>query len=144
MLTRGRLRMVLEGLEDSLRGPKSEDEFVTRGKLTIEHLMPQQWSQHWPLDNEDGLREDAEEVRNRLVHTIGNLTLVTKSLNPVLSNGPWETKQGELQAHGVLLLNSELLREFGNRDFLEDQIRDRSRLLAERAASTWPRAVLPI
>ena len=144
MLTRGRLRMVLEGLEDSLRGPKSEDEFVTRGKLTIEHLMPQQWSQHWPLDNEDGLREDAEEVRNRLVHTIGNLTLVTKSLNPVLSNGPWETKQGELQAHGVLLLNSELLREFGNRNFLEDQIRDRSRLLAERAASTWPRAVLPI
>jgi hypothetical protein len=137
MLTRGRLRMVLEALEDQLRGPKTEDEFVRRGKLTIEHVMPQQWQSHWPPLVGDDL-EDAQVERERLVHSIGNLTLVTKSLNPALSNGPWVDKQKALNRHGVLLLNSELVREYGDDWFLEDQIKERSRVLADRICETWP------
>ena len=40
LLTRGRLRLVLEAVENSLRSPKSEEAHVTRG-LTSEHVMPQ-------------------------------------------------------------------------------------------------------
>lgn len=137
MLTRGRLRMVLEALEDSMRGPKSESEFVPRSKLTIEHIMPQGWRSHWPPpDGEDP--EEAAHERDRLLHTIGNLTLVTKALNPSLSNGPWHEKEDGLQKHGVLLLNSELIRDYGGEWFLENQIRARSNRLADRICSIWP------
>ena len=48
LLTRGRLRIILEGIEGELRTGKSESADVPRG-LTIEHIMPQSWRQHWPL-----------------------------------------------------------------------------------------------
>ena len=110
LLTRGRLRIVLEGLEDALRSPKAEEEHVCRGVLTIEHVMPQGWRDHWPLGASDQQNElEAAEQRDRLLHTIGNLTLVTDRLNPALSNSPWAVKQEELAKHSVLHLNKKLL-----------------------------------
>src|SRR5581483_7668104 len=106
LLTRPRLRMILEALEDSLRSPKSEEEHVRRGYLTIEHIMPQAWHAHWPLHDDDAA---AAEERSRLVQTIGNLTLLNDRLNPALSNGPWDAKREGLQAHSVLHLNKQLL-----------------------------------
>ena len=52
-LRRGRLRMVLEAVEDHLRGWRDGKqglggERVARGKLAIEHVMPRKWQQHWP------------------------------------------------------------------------------------------------
>jgi hypothetical protein len=52
-LGRGRLRMILETIEDYLRGWKDGqsglgDERVPRGKFTIEHVMPRKWHAHWP------------------------------------------------------------------------------------------------
>ena len=80
LLTRGRLRFVLEGIEEMLRSSKSEQAHVPKG-LTIEHLMPVSWNTtDWPLPigvNE----EEGKEARNRMVHTIGNLTLVNQKLN---------------------------------------------------------------
>jgi len=87
LLARGRLRMVLEALEDSYRSPKSESQFVERGTLTIEHILPQSWQANWPLDvAEDDTPETAALRRERLLHSIGNLTLVTGSLNTPMSN----------------------------------------------------------
>lgn len=136
LLTRGRMRMVLEAMEDAQRSPKSEEEHVLRGKLTIEHIMPQQWEKHWPLAD----ASDAEEAaidRQRLVHSIGNLTLVTKSLNPSMSNGPWPEKRSALDQHSVLHLNKDLLTTWGQSPFGDDQIRTRSASLASLAAQIW-------
>jgi hypothetical protein len=74
-LSRGRLRMVLEAIEDHLRGWRNGQqglggERVARGKYAIEHVMPRKWEMHWPLS--EGLRGETE--RNALIHTIGNLT----------------------------------------------------------------------
>ncbi|MBL3668424.1 HNH endonuclease [Streptomyces sp. M2CJ-2] len=33
---------------------------------------------------------EAHQRRQVLVHTLGNLTLLTRRLNPAVSNGPWE------------------------------------------------------
>jgi hypothetical protein len=138
MLTRGRLRMVLEVLEDSLRGPKTEAEFVSRGRLTIEHVMPQQWRAHWPpVDLESEEEEDLEARRDRQLHSIGNLTLVTKSLNPALSNSAWEVKKEGLYEHGVLLINSDLIKRYGDGEFLEAQMWERAQRLADLACQTW-------
>ena len=133
LLTRGRLRLVLEGIESRLRSAKAEQTDVPQN-LTIEHLMPVSWEAKWPLP--DGIEnEESRRERNRIVHTIGNLTLVTQSLNSALSNDRWEVKREELLKHSVLNLNSELMNE-GHWD--EEAIRARSRRMARLIADCWP------
>src|SRR5262249_9989579 len=87
-LTRGRVRVVLEALERGLHTEKSERVQFESG-LTIEHVMPQEWQEHWPPPN-DAPSEEAEQRRDQLIHTLGNLTLVTRKLNPSMSNRGWE------------------------------------------------------
>ena len=58
VVTRPRLRMLLEVLEAAARTAKRED-IVLRERLTVEHVMPQQWQEHWPLPT--GLSADAAE-----------------------------------------------------------------------------------
>lgn len=135
LLTRGRLRLVLEGIEDALRSPKAEEGHAPKG-LTIEHIMPQGWRQHWPLpDNSD---PEAARNRHRLVQTVGNLTLVNKKLNPDLSNREWALKRGGLSKHSVLHLNKQLLEAFPE-TWDEACIRTRAIDLAARAIKIWPR-----
>lgn len=137
LLTRGRLRMVLEALEDKARSPLADESHVQRGCLTIEHVLPQKWRDHWPLrTTEDEL--EAAALRDRALHSIGNLTLVNGRLNPALSNGDWETKRGLLAEHLVLHLNKDLVNGYADRDWDETTIRERGKLLAERAISVWP------
>lgn len=139
LLTRGRLRMVLEALEDSYRSPKSESQFVERGTLTIEHILPQSWQANWPLDVAEGdTPETAALRRERLLHSIGNLTLVTGSLNTPMSNNGWDFKRGEVEKHSVLHLNKRIL-EMKVEAWGEATIAQRARELAERAIEVWPR-----
>ena len=143
LLSRGRLRMVLEAIEDHLRSAKTEDDHVSREKkLTIEHILPQGWMKHWgipPTGDED---RDAEAVdrRNSLLHTLGNLTLLTKKLNPSLSNAEWDHKKVELFKHSSLSLTTQLLTnypKFG--DGPDVAIVERSASLADACAEVWPR-----
>jgi len=136
LLTRGRLRMILEGIEDVLRSPKSEEEHVLRNALTIEHIMPQAWRDQWPLPG--GYSEEAVGERDRLVQTIGNLTLVNEKLNPALSNAAWASKRQELAKHSVLHLNKDLL-EGAAAGWDEASIRERGSRLAMLATKVWPR-----
>ena len=53
-LRRGRLRMVLEAIEDHRRGWVADaeglgGERVARGRFHIEHVMPRRWQANWPL-----------------------------------------------------------------------------------------------
>ena len=133
LLTRGRLRLVLEGIESSLRSPKAEQSDVPIN-LTIEHLMPVSWEANWTLPS-DGDEEPARENRNRVVHTIGNLTLVTQKLNSALSNAPWEAKLDELLEHSVMTLNSELR---NHSHWSEETISARSTRMSELFLKCWP------
>ena len=107
-LTRGRLRMVLTGIEEQLRTVKSETQEASPN-LQIEHVMPQAWSANWPLPSD----HDADDAarRDRAIHTIGNLTLVNGRLNPSLSNAPWDTKRKAFADHSVLFLNKRLVND---------------------------------
>ena len=128
--------MVLEAIEDRLRTEYSEQS-VDRGKYTIEHVLPQTWQKHWLIEEEDlALARN----RNHLLHTLGNLTLVTKRLNPKLSNGAWTEKREALAAHSVLRLNHDLLSSATD-TWNEDQITARSERLAKAAVAVWPRPI---
>jgi hypothetical protein len=141
LVGRGRLRMVMEGIEDHRRGWRGSarglgDQRVARGKLAIEHIMPRKWQTHWPLDQDPS----SEGERERLIHTLGNLTLLTGQLNSKVSNGPWLGKGGKregLEGHDVLLLNRELLRSAGDQ-WTEQAIRQRTQELIEAIIQIWP------
>jgi hypothetical protein len=139
--SRGRLRMVLEALEDHKRGwrgdkPGFGEQRVPRGKLTIEHVMPQKWSANWPAA--DGSLGEAG--RDRLVHTVGNLTLLMQRLNAKVSNGPWEGPGGKrkaLEDHSVLFLNKELL-AFSDKPWTDAAIGARTEHLTRAILEIWP------
>lgn len=130
------LNLVLRRIEEHLRGPLTEEKKVSK-TLTIEHVMPQEWRAHWALPPETDAREEAEAERDRLRHTIGNLTLVTKRLNPKMSNAPWHEKRKLLHEHSVLELRKSLTI---HDEWNEETIRARGRQLAKVAAEVWPHA----
>ena len=135
LLTRGRLRLVLEGVEHQLRSSGKAEQPTVPRNLTIEHLMPVGWKKEdWPLP-EDVDTDAATYQRNTLIHSIGNLTLATQKLNSSMSNDPWNNKRDELQEHSVLLLNNELLTR---PTWEEEPIRSRSRRVAELVSARWP------
>jgi len=141
LLTRGRLRILLEGIEEELRTPQAETDHVPRGSLTIEHILPQSWHEHWPLPhNLSGeAAQNAEVERDSRLHSIGNLTLVNDKLNPSLSNAAWPHKQAGLQEHSVLFLNKTLLAN-PPEVWDEARIEERGSGLAKLAAKVWPPA----
>ena len=135
LLTRGRLRLVLEGVERRLRSSGKAEQPAVPTNLTIEHLMPVGWrTEEWPLP-EDIDRDVATYQRNMLIHSIGNLTLATQKLNSSMSNDPWICKRDELQEHSVLLLNNHLLSQHS---WDEETIRFRSQRIAELVSERWP------
>ena len=137
LLTRGRLRIVLEGIEEELRTTKAEGGGVPTG-LTIEHIMPRSWRGVWP---EPEPREDPEGPharRHRLLDSLGNLTLVNQPLNSALSNGPWASKREGLLAHSTLFLNKDLLEHSGDIVWDEEAIHARATRLHRAFVKVWP------
>ena len=137
LLTRGRLRLILEGIEAQYRDAALSEQTDVPKNLTIEHVLPQSWETHWPLANNVD-EEEERQRRNTLVHTIGNLTLVTGRLNAAASNGPWQRKREALEEHSVLMLNRVLLAESKDVVWDEEVILDRSRRVAALVADVWP------
>lgn len=120
------------------------------GELTVEHIMPRSWLGNWPLSNGNPgkpqsnwwapVTEDedyyASRKRDRLVETIGNLTLLTQPLNSSALNKPWDVKKKEIQSHSLLPINLSLQQE----EVWDDSaIERRGRELFERARTIWPR-----
>lgn len=142
LLTRGRLRLILEGIEEALRTGMAEEAVPPRGTLTIEHVLPQSWTEHWPLEaiEDTDAYMAAIERRDHLLHSLGNLTLVSKALNPALSNSPWAAKQDGFREHSTLHLNKRLLANWSTREWNEETILERGRQLAEIACAVWPSA----
>lgn len=140
LLVQARVRMILEALEPLVRSNKSEDVVYLREALTIEHLLPQKWRDHYPLPG-DGSVDEFE--RDRILHTFGNLTLLTKKLNPSVSNGRWSTdrdltkdkgKRVEILRHSSLGLNSMLV---DHDAWDESAIKQRGAKLFEAALKVW-------
>lgn len=130
-LVRKRVKFLLECLESGLHTAKTE---TIVGNLNIEHLMPQNWVQHWQLPGEKPVEEETAD-RNLHLHTIGNLTLLTVALNPAVSNGAWEKKRKEILKHSALCLN----REFDAANAWDEKsIKHRSNDLFKTAGKIWP------
>ena len=102
--SQGRIEAMLRAIEESQISEKGEKIHIL-GSLTIEHVMPQSWDDYWPLTASDDLLK-ARLERDNLLHTFGNLTLLTHKLNASVSNGAYVTKRPEIALQSKLWLNT--------------------------------------
>ncbi len=105
-------------------------ERVYTHEYTIEHIMPQTLTEEWERD----LGENFQEIHDKYLHTIGNLTLT--GYNPEYSNKSFQEKQGMEKGFkdSPLRLNQSLrdLESFG-----EEEIKKRANDLADLALKIW-------
>lgn len=137
-ITRPRLRFVLRAIDTAMHTRKTEDYVLKKG-LTIEHLLPQHWEKHWQLAQgereSDSDFEERKRIRSHLLQTIGNLTLLTNSLNPLVSNGTFKAKKREILKHSAINLNRFLADQ---EDWEEKHIRQRGEKLFRYFIKVWP------
>ena len=134
---------ILSALEEALRGKKTEKVTINE-PLTVEHVLPRKYSEaDYPLPSEiDGNPLSAEEAvdgRRALIHSFGNLTLLTGALNTSISNGPFDRKRREVADHSVLRLNDYWRGLKDDAVWDENAILTRGRALFELARTVWPR-----
>ena len=144
---------ILLEVEHTIRGTKQEKVKFSNNGLTIEHLLPQKWFEHWALDSEYISKEDFNisvhavmleddkegkfhkiEKRNKMLHTIGNLTILSSPLNSSVSNSSYDIKRPEIAKQSTVILNS----YFQNKPIWnEEEIRNRSKYLFEKIKDIW-------
>ncbi|MGT0075476.1 GmrSD restriction endonuclease domain-containing protein [Helicobacter pylori] len=104
-------------------------ELVNTKGLTIEHIMPRKLTEEWERD----LGENFQEIHNKYLHTIGNLTLT--GYNPEYSNKSFQEKRDTEGGFkdSPLRLNQGLREE----SFGEEEIKKRANDLADLALKIW-------
>ena len=129
--------IVLHAIEKHLMPESAPNPTVYRN-VQVEHLMPQSWkNEHWQLSPLEEV-EDVTEERNRLIHTLGNLTLVNSRLNASMSNGPWHRKREAIKESDNLFINRKLLDDASD-VWDEEQIIKRGKWMADIILNIWPR-----
>jgi len=144
----GRVQYALREIERRLHQPRAERIEILPA-LTVEHVLPDEWIEQWPLPNgnrgvtwleqfdKSRSAEDVEATpkRDGAKHAFGNLTLLTQPLNSYVSNSPFEIKKSEILKNSALALN----RYFQDKDVWdEDLIVARGEMLFAYASERWP------
>ncbi|MDY1010335.1 DUF262 domain-containing protein [Sphingomonas sp. CFBP9019] len=136
-----RAAMLLRAIEAKLRTRRNEA-VTLPPTLSVEHLMPQRGSRSdYPLATDELAigDETPDQCRERLLHTVGNLTLLTCELNASASNGPFPAKVEKIVADSDLRLNA-WLRTDPPGAWLDDAIVARGERLFAQAIEIWPRS----
>ena len=134
---RSRVRMVYEAIEDYMRGwvdgkESKSGSRIKRAKYAIEHVMPRSWQAHWPLP-----KSINELQRDKEIHSLGNLTLLSTKLNSSVSNSAWSEKKKSINEHDLLQLNKRVLRT-GETEWTDADIKNRTLELIEIIIKIWP------
>lgn len=126
-----RVQAILEGVELQL-SPGHHEYRTDPRKLSVEHVLPQKWEpDEYPLADQT---DAGKAARSRLIHGIGNLTLVTPGFNTSLSNSAFSDKRPALAKESALALNAYF------QDLRDSDVWDEGRIVA-RAESLLPLAL---
>ena len=141
-------------IEHFIRNSKQETIEIATDNLTIEHVMPQTWYENWPL-NGQSITEDEFSIASQAIHTesdingiyhlidkrnsslntLGNLTVLTSSLNPSVGKDSYKNKRPEIIKQSTLILNTyfqDILE-----DWNEEKIEARGEYLYEKFINIW-------
>ena len=144
-IPRPRIWYIFRELEFARRDKYDEVEGL-RPDLEIEHIIPQTWYEHWPLpdgskappDLAYGLSDERRalvERRQGLIHTLGNLTLLTKPANLEVLNYAFDPEKKARLRSSLLQINQDVADEM---QWDEEAIVGRAQRLAQLAIKIWP------
>lgn len=114
-----------------IHNPKNDVKKLSSSSYSVEHMMPQKWITNWSVN---GMDEHAKVIRSGKVKTLGNLTLVTKSLNSSMKNAAWDKKKEALKEFSLLKLTTDYT---SNEVWDEAKIDERANDLASIALGIW-------
>ena len=125
-------------IESRIRPASSSTALLGFNSYSLEHLMPKKWRNNWqPCDTEEDARK-----RDSILLTLGNLAIITQSLNASIRDAAWDVKKSgkgankpglNLCAGGLSTLHDAL----GKDEWNETEIKGRASWLAEQAATIW-------
>jgi len=120
---------------------------------SLEHIMPQKWEEYWrdipkkyKADGSEMTDEEARMDRNDKINWIGNMTLLTSSLNAALRNYDFERKmKGHGRKKGIIsyaelsITNDDIVIPFQNGDKVWDEFKiiARTKKLEEEVNQIW-------
>jgi uncharacterized protein with ParB-like and HNH nuclease domain len=134
-----RAAMVLRAIEETMRTTRNEALQIPT-TLSIEHLLPQSYAlSDYPYSEAMPIQDDetSDRCRRRILHTIGNLTLLTQALNTSVSNGQFGIKSKAIAANSDLRLNA-WLRSGEHKHWSETDIMERGKILFQHGLMIWP------
>ena len=115
-------KMILFWIELYRRRSPGFDIDALEYKYTLEHIMPKKWEANWSnvpiVENGrtfDCTSDEGKAIRNSLIQSIGNKTLLTSSLNSTVKNSDYFQKINGMpkkpgyKSHTSLLLTKELV-----------------------------------
>ena len=127
---------VLYLLESAIRPGMSSTALLGFNQYTLEHMMPKKWRNKW-----GALDDEAATRRDRKLLTLGNLAIITHSLNASIRDADWPTKkQGKGYKDGLALCAAGLATMAGaleKESWGEGDIADRAEWLADKALEVW-------
>ena len=127
---------VLYLLESAIRPGMSSTALLGFNQYTLEHMMPKKWRNKW-----GALDDEAATRRDRKLLTLGNLAIITHSLNASIRDADWTTKkQGKGYKDGLALCAAGLATmadALEKESWDEDNIADRAEWLADKALEVW-------
>ncbi len=124
-------------LETKIRNSNKHSEpLFPISKYSLEHLMPKNWRKNWALKN-----PEETENRNKVLLTLGNLAIITLSLNASIKDGDWKTKKNGTDKNKGLLYYAngfDTLHGALDKDIWDEEaIAERANFLATKSLEVW-------
>lgn len=127
---------VLYLLESAIRPGMSSTKLLGFNGYSLEHMMPKKWRNNW-----GHLEEKAALNRDRKLLTLGNLAIITHSLNSSIRDANWTVKkQGKGEKDGLANCASGLATMYNvlnKNEWSEHDIEERGNWLADKAIKVW-------
>lgn len=139
-LTNQQAKVILYLIEKSTRNP---DKYSTNlrplNEYSLEHIMPKKWRNNWKVP--DTFNDKDKEKRDQLILKLGNLTIITASLNSSIRDASWEIKKKgkgnkkglEEYSKGISIFDKCL----SYPDWNEEKIIERGKELFELSKRVW-------
>ena len=116
---------------------KQATQLLGISKYSLEHLMPKKWENHWGLL----IDKNEKDNRNFKLKTLGNLAIITQSLNASIRDSDWSVKKkGKASKAGLKHFSAgiETLAPYLElEEWNESEIEKRSDFLYDKAIDIW-------
>ncbi len=129
---------ILYFIESKIRNKsKYATSLLGLGRYSLEHIMPKKWDNKW-----NNLTNEQDKInRNKKLLTLGNLTIITSSLNKAIKDGSWDEKKNGNEKYSGLRQYATGLDTFSQYldrpKWDEDEIIKRADFLYNQARKIW-------